>query len=265
MHLNGLLDQLNTQDVITIPDGWSQGRTTYGGLVAGVMLQKAIRSLQDAAQQLLSASVTFVGPVRKDQVRLSVEILRQGKSVTTLEVRLWQDDAVQSILLASFGHPRESKIHWSDLPPAPEFKPLEGLDILVPIPGLMPECYQQFQLAWENGQYPCTGSKTPDFGGYCRIDPNKHPITDMTVAHLMTLVDIWPPGVLPMFRQLAPASSLTWHCTYVQSLQQSTEDWMKFQVHTDYASQGYATEAAHIWDKHNRLIAICRQTITVFA
>ena len=266
MTLDELFAQLQQHDTLTIPEGWSQGRTTYGGLVAGLMLQKGMFSLVDTQQQLLSASVTFVGPVSQDApIRLSVEILRQGKSVTTLEVRLWQEDAVQSILLASFGHARESRIAWSDLPNSPIMRPVEELDMLVPLPVLMPECYQQFQLAWENGQYPCTASKTPDFGGYCRIDPKQHPAQPMTAAHLMTLVDIWPPGVLPMFRRVAPASSLTWHLTYVQPLQQTTEEWLQYQVHTDYAADGYATESAHIWDQHGRLIAICRQTITVFA
>jgi len=40
---------------------------------------------------------------------------------------------------------------------------------------------------------------------------------------------------------------------------------MKFQVETQYAADGYSTESAYLWDAENRLIAISRQTVTVFA
>ena len=42
-------------------------------------------------------------------------------------------------------------------------------------------------------------------------------------------------------------------------------DWFKYKVFTDYAENGYATEYAHIWDANDRLIAISRQTVTIFA
>ena len=42
-------------------------------------------------------------------------------------------------------------------------------------------------------------------------------------------------------------------------------NWFKYKVFTDYAADGYATEYAHLWDDQDRLIAIARQTVTVFA
>ena len=41
--------------------------------------------------------------------------------------------------------------------------------------------------------------------------------------------------------------------------------WFKYKVFTDYAAHGYAAEYAHIWDVNNRLVAISRQIVTVFA
>src|SRR5690606_40825639 len=48
---------------------------------------KAVTQINDPAKHLLSCSVTFVGPIQQAKVRLTAEILRQGKSVTTIEVR----------------------------------------------------------------------------------------------------------------------------------------------------------------------------------
>ena len=53
------------QEWIDIPQGWLQGRTIYGGLVAGLMMQKAQHCIADPEKRLLSSSVTFVGPVQQ--------------------------------------------------------------------------------------------------------------------------------------------------------------------------------------------------------
>lgn len=53
------------QEWIDIPQGWLQGRTIYGGLVAGLMMQKAQHCIADPEKRLLSSSVTFVGQYSK--------------------------------------------------------------------------------------------------------------------------------------------------------------------------------------------------------
>mgnify|MGYP002716906307 CR=1 FL=1 len=58
MSLLGLYQQLEQQEWIDIPTGWLQGRTIYGGLVAGLMMQKALSTLADDTKHLLSCSVT---------------------------------------------------------------------------------------------------------------------------------------------------------------------------------------------------------------
>ncbi len=264
MSLQQLYQQIEQQEWVDIPEGWLQGRTIYGGLVAGMMMHKALVTVNDAERRLLSCNVTFVGPVQMAPVKLSAEILRQGKSVTTIEVRIWQDDAVQSILLASFGVPRESEIVVRQERTAPIFPTPETLQIAEHHP-LAPQCFQQMDLVWVEGQYPCTASKKPDFSGWMRFNPEQHENRCMTVADLLVSMDMWPPGVLPMYRNMAPASSLTWTLTYVHPLQSSLQNWFKYKVFTDYAAEGYAIEYAHLWDENDRLIAIARQTVTVFA
>ncbi len=264
MQLTEVFEQIAQQEWIELPTGWLQGRTIFGGLVAGMLIHKATVTINDPLKKLLSCSVTFVGPVEEAQVKLTAEVLRQGKSVTTIEVRLWQNDAVQSILIASFGSQRESRINVPLAIPNVEFPPIEQLNI-VPKYLPFPECVKNFQLAWTDGHYPMSGSQTPDFKGCCRFDPDLHADREMQLADLVTLMDVWPPGVLPMFRKPAPASSLTWHLTFIHPLHSQLHDWFKYQVITDHAEHGYATEHAYIWDAQNRLLAIARQTVTVFA
>ncbi len=265
MSLVSLYQQIEQQEWIDIPTGWLQGRTVFGGLVAGALIEKAVRVVNDPAKQLLSCYVTFVGPVQEGQAKLTAEVLRQGKSVTTLEVRLWQQDEVQSIVVASFGTARESNIVVHHQPVVPDYPMPEQLDKMVYIDGLMPQCFQQFELCWAEGSYPMSGSKQPDMGGWNRFAPNLHANRDLRLADLFGLMDVWPPGVLPMFKTPAPASSLSWHITYLQPIAHQLHDWFKYKVITEVAEHGYSTEYAYIWDRENRLIAVLRQTVAVFA
>jgi len=43
------------------------------------------------------------------------------------------------------------------------------------------------------------------------------------------------------------------------------QDWFKYKVVTEYAEHGYSTEYAYLWNRENRLIAVLRQTVAVFA
>ncbi|MCK4103061.1 MULTISPECIES: acyl-CoA thioesterase [Acinetobacter] len=265
MSLKQLFQAVTVSEEIDIPAGWLQGRTIYGGLVAGILMHKAVATVNDLQKRLLSTSVTFVGPVQESRARITAEVLREGKSVTTVEVRLWQNDEVQSILLASFGAERPSAIEVHQERHAPDYPLPEQLNCLPYREGFLPPCYQQFELCWAEGQLPCSGSKTPDFGGWFRFKPEFHDNSELELAHLLTLMDIWPPAVIPLFKQVAPASSLTWHITLVHPVQHELHDWFKYKAFTDFAGDGYSTEYAHIWDAQNRLIAISRQTVTVFA
>ena len=264
MSLTRLFREIEQQEWIDLPEGWLQGRTIFGGLAAGVLMHKALCTIGDESKRLLSCSITFVGPVQAGKARITAEILRQGKSVTTLEVRLWQENAVQSILIASFGTDRESSIHVRQEPVIPAYP---FADQLAPLPfaKMMPECYQHFDLRWAEGKFPMMGSPSPDFGGWARFSPEEQANRKMTLPDFVTLTDIWPPGVLSMFKTLAPASSLTWHITFIHSLKEQLHDWFKYKVMTEYAEHGYATEQAYVWNEQDQLLAICRQTVTVFA
>ena len=264
MSLVSLYQQIEKHEIVDIPEGWSQGRTIYGGLVAGMLMHKAVATIVDPDKILLSCSITFVGPVQQAKAKLSAEILRQGKSVTTIEVRLWQEGAVQTILIASFGAHRRSSITVPISIEAPQYPQVTDLEYMKHHP-LAPECFKQMQMVWAEGQYPCSASEQPDFGGYFRFEPELHANHEMNIADVMVAFDMWPPGVLPMFNSMAPASSLTWQVTCVQPLQSKVHDWLKYKVFTDHAENGYATEHAYLWDKQNHLIAIARQTVTVFA
>jgi acyl-CoA thioesterase len=44
----------------------------------------------------------------------------------------------------------------------------------------------------------------------------------------------------------------------------STEDWCLYRANIEHARDGYGHTAAAIWTKEGELLAISRQTVTVF-
>ncbi len=265
MSIHQLLTEAQSQDQMSIPSRWGQGRATYGGLVAGLLCSRLIGALGTEGQHrtLRSATVSFIGAVAVGDIEFKTEIFRSGKSVTQAEARLIQNGEVLAVLLASFGSARESTILVAPRHTAPDYKRPDALPALPYIAGLMPEFFQQTDVRWAYGSQPFSGAAQPDFGGWVRW---RDQFAEMNVSHLFALIDAWPPSVLPMFKTFAPASSLCWTLEFLDIPSDKTsESWWQYQVKTDSAKSGYAHSEAHIWDEAGNLVAISRQTATIFA
>ena len=264
MSLIQLLNQVETQHHLTIPEGWGQGRATYGGLIASLLLSRLMSALGDQSKDrvLRSATISFIGAVTMGEVEFATEIFRSGKSVTQASARLLQNGEVTAILLASFGAARTSVIHVESKHIAPKFRTPDESTKVPHIPGLTPEFFQQTDLRLAHGDLPFSGSDNPDFGGWMRWNDS---FPKVTMVHLLGLIDAWPPSVFPMFKGPSFGSTLCWTVEFLShSFEQSSENWWQYQVRTDAANSGYAHAEAHIWDDGGKLIAISRQTVTVF-
>ena len=167
--LHTFLNDCQRQSEIEIPATWGQGRATYGGLVAAMLISRLIGQL-GTQQVLRSATVSFVAPALAGAATLTAEVFRQGKSATQAEARLMQDGQVVAVLLASFGQPRESGIQVEPIHVAPEFKVVAPLDVpqMPYIAGMMPEFFQHIDIRWAKGKPPFSGATRPDFAGWMR-------------------------------------------------------------------------------------------------
>lgn len=269
MNFDQALTYISQNEEFEMPRGWGQGRTVFGGFVAALLMARAQLVLGDAERKPLSASFTFVGPVQYQVSKITVEVLRVGGSVTTLEARLWQNDQVQTIMVASFGKARQSAVSIDRLPTSPHFPERSTLAKMPYVKGMIPECFQHYDLYWAEGSMPFQAGASADFGGWFRFKPEVSQMA-MRAAHLIALADIWPPGVTAVCDTPSPANSLTWHLTFVgddnlESNVLKSNAWLQYREHTEYAQHGYATEQAQIWDDTGNLLLLSRQTVTVFA
>jgi acyl-CoA thioesterase len=253
--------------VTTIAPGWGQGRATYGGLVAGLLVARAEALCADPARRLRSASVAFVGPVAPGAATVDGTVLRAGRSATQVEARIVQDGEPRAALLASFGGDRASAIAVdSERNPRPQLPAPEAVEPRPYVPGLMPEFFQHFDLRFAAGAPPLSGAAEPDFGGWMRF---AEPPAAFGDRELVTLADAWPPAISPMLTGPTPVSSLAWTFEPVAPPEPGEQDapdahW-QYDVRTLAAADGYAHTAARIWDDRGRLRALSRQTVAYFA
>ena len=265
MRFSDLLDAARNHPLeVTIPAEWAQGRATFGGLVAALQYE-ALRAQVPADRPLRSLAITFVGPVAADvPASYHVEVLREGKAVSQLLGRVMQNGEVATLVQASFGASRESQVVVASEPP-PTFKHWDECQELPYIQGVTPEFMRHLAMRWSVGGLPFTGNTSREMGGWVRLrgDVKDEAVTE---SHILALVDAWPPALMPFLKKPAMGSTLTWTIEFVQPLLElSTLDWCKYLVETEHAADGYGHAAANLWDARGRLIAMSRQTVTVFA
>ncbi|WP_226666162.1 acyl-CoA thioesterase [Microbulbifer aggregans] len=265
--LRGAREHIAAQQPLQVPDGWGQGRATFGGMAAALLYEAVEEELSRTVEgsiPLRSLTLSFVAPAEVGELNTSVTTLRAGRSAVQIEARATQGNQVVTAALASFGRPRESTIVVRPAA-APAFPAPQDCEALPYIEGIVPEFTRHFDYRIAAGGLPFSGNSEACLGGWIRF---KSPTGPTAISHLLALIDAWPPAVLPMLKQPAPASSMAWTVEILQSAQEQSEangeDWWQYLAEVDQAGDGYAVTQARLWDAQGNLVALSRQTVSVF-
>ena len=247
-----------------VPATWGQGRAGFGGL-AVALVYEAMRAKVPEGRPVRSLAVTFVGPLAVDApVSFTVEVLREGKAVSQVLGRAVQNGQVVTLVQGSFGAARDSVIAVPALA-APIMKPAAECQELPYIEGLTPEFTRYLAMRWAVGGMPFSNNQSREMGGWVRLREHD-PLETLNETHLLALVDAWPPAVLPHLRAPAAGSSLTWTIEFMQPFAAlNTLDWCMYHAQVEHARDGYGHIAAGLWSPGGELLALSRQTVTVFA
>lgn len=248
------------EQTIELPEGWGQGRALFGGLTAAIAWQHAHLGVNQE-QHLRAFTVSFVAPVQPGSAQLLRRILRQGNHVTQVAVKIIQNQQVMLAALASYGRSRDSSVRVTDTPTARV--PAREHGASFPKSRLMPEFTHHFDYHLCVGGMPFSSQANREFGGWMRFSHEQQPLT---IGMLLGLVDAWPPALLPYLSAPTPASSLTWTIEFPEPLHSDyrSDQWWQYVAYIDYAADGYGHTHAHVWDESGQLVAISRQTVTVF-
>ena len=275
MNFDTIISTARNSAQAEIPAGWTQGRATFGGLVAAILYQPIDAALENAtgesAQEtpLRSLTLSFVAPAEAGTLNTTARVLRAGRSAVQIEAHASQGDQVTAAALASFGKPRESVVSVGT-EKAPDFPAPDDCQALPYIEGLVPEFTQKFDYRLGAGALPFSGSSEGRIGGWIRLKKEEgveQTEKAATTSHLLALIDAWPPAALSMLKTLAPASSLTWTVELMPAAHTTTagpSDWWQYLAEVEQAEDGYAVIVARLWDANGQLIALSRQTATIF-
>ena len=247
---------------LDIPEKWGQGRATFGGLIAAAILEKMMLEI-GSQRPLRSLSLSFVAPVAPGALKVQIKLLREGKAVSQVLGRAVQNGQVVTLIQGSFGSGRDSRIQVT-AEPAPQARAVEDCQELPYIAKVTPEFTRFLAMRWAFGGMPFTNNSSREMGGWVRLRGESE-AQAVSEAHLLALVDAWPPAVLPHLSAPAPGSSLTWTIEFVQPVADlTTLDWCLYRAQIEHARDGYGHVAAALWTAKGELLAISRQTVAVF-
>lgn len=253
------IDAARTRFGFDAPAVWAQGRSMFGGFIAATTL-RAMRSAIPADRRVRGLLVTFVGPVAPGAVEIEVEPLRSGASATLVAARCVQNGEVKALVEGAFAADRHSGIAVAS-PPGPTLPDPAALPELPYVPGVVPEFTRRFEYRLGFGALPFTGASVAEVGGWTRLREASGPAT---AEHLIAHADAWPAPVLPMFRQPAPASSLTWSFELLEPVEGDAGAWYAQRLTADAAGGGWAHVGLSMWRADGRLVAIGRQVVAIF-
>ncbi|AHK15621.1 MAG: thioesterase family protein [Thalassolituus sp.] len=255
-----------TQADITLDGSWGQGKTTFGGMSAALALaaiEAAIDS--DSDKPLRSVSVSFCGPLQTEvPFNIATQSLRQGRSVSHWQAQVHQNDECCTVINACYGSTRNSDIVVS---PANQNCGEAGSGQKLPyIAGMTPEFVKHIDFTYVSGGIPFTNSPHDHVHGWMRFSDCDTQITD---AHLLALIDAWPPTTLQKLKRVAPCASVTWNVEMITPLADLAKpiegkDWLYYEADIREAHGGYAHTEARIFSADGALLALSRQLVVVY-
>jgi acyl-CoA thioesterase len=237
------------------PPSWSQGRTLYGGMTAALGWAAATRSVPDLPP-LRSVQAAFVGPAA-GCLTLTAEVLRRGKSATTVGVDVKGEQGLAARLTFFCGAGRPSKVAHERVE-APQ----------VPGPGDLPAVLKEgqgptfaanYDIRHVSGGLPFSGGK-PEFLMWARMKEADG--ADPLVA-LIALADVLPPASMPAFPEPGVISTLSWSFD-LDRLPEEAAAWYLCQATSESTADGYSRQAMSLWDGEGRRLLAGRQTVAIF-
>jgi acyl-CoA thioesterase len=260
-----LLQQARIENEFTVNSSWGQGRTLFGGMSAALALD-GISQQVDSQRPLRSLAVNFTGQaLAETPLSITIQPLSNGKSISQINGQVLQNDRVVTQVCACFGVERESSININS--PQIELPTLGTHPRLSYMKGLTPEFVQHFEFEYTKGQFPFTNSPLNELAGWVRF---KKSGSEFTEAHLIALIDAWPPTVLQKLKGFAPCATVSWNIEIVQPLSLleqplNADDWLYYEADIKQAHHGYAHTEAKVYTANGTLLALSRQLIAVYA
>ncbi|GLW94809.1 hypothetical protein Aglo03_56250 [Actinokineospora globicatena] len=243
-------------DVERVDESWRSWTGAHGGLLAGIALEHAGRLVPGLPAR--AVHVSFLSAVRSDEVRVSADLVKSGRSSSTVTARLEAGDKLALLATATFGGgdtgPDSPALA---LPPVPDVNDLAPFTLP---PGLVP--FAQHIEFRPVGSVPLSGGDSPVLTSWVRlVAPPARPESAATV-----LLDVLAPALYATRTTPVPIPTVELAVHFTEAAHTfPAADWAFARIHTEHATAGWCVDASELWTRDGTLIATARQTRRILA
>ncbi|HEU5034629.1 MAG TPA: thioesterase family protein [Mycobacteriales bacterium] len=228
--------------------GWSIGGKPNGGYLLAVLA----RAATDAAGRPhpLAVSGHFLRPPSGGPAEVRTELVKAGRTATTVRATLWQDDRPCLDTLVTTGELSGGPVDYA-----------AGTPPVLPPPELCPDRSEvpmrvelldhvDVRLDPATAPFPAPTGR-PLIQGWVRLRDG----TDPDALALTLAVDAMPPTVFHLGRLgWAPTVELTFLLRGLPA-----PGWLSFRAEATFVADGWFDEDVSVWDSTGRLVAQSRQ------
>lgn len=220
-------------------------------------LETVLRDAPPDLAPLKAAQVSFVGPAN-ESLSFRKEVLRQGKSATTVAVDCYAGHTMATRIVFLFASPRPSGVsHEFSRRPivgGPErYEPFND-------GGVAPAALANFDLRPAGGSLPVSAANNPEILAWVR---HRDAVGITPAVSLIALADSLPPAALTSLSKIAPISSITWTLDLTRSA--IAGEWFLLRSFSERAGGGYSFQNMQVWDDQGELVLSGSQTVAIFA
>jgi acyl-CoA thioesterase len=237
-----------------VPDGWLQGRATFGGLVLAAMTRAMLATNEDPERKARALTAEFAGPVAPGEARIVVDRLRTGSGMSTLVARLEQGGealARASLVLGKdrapdVSSPRVSRPEataWRDVPAMPEDFPLA------------PQFVRHFEMR-VMPPLPFSGGDRAEATGWLRA---RNPGRLRDAALLVAYSDVWMPALFTLLPAPRPMATVSYSLSILAELPPG-DDPLLLRASTLAVGGGFVAEMSELTTTEGTLVAVNHQT-----
>lgn len=230
---------------------WWVQRGPNGGFVAAQMLRAMVAAHGDPSRHARSLTLHFVAPPELRPVRIVSEVVRSGRSLTSVSARMVQDGKVCALALGAFSTSRPS--FEMDAVELPAWPPLEEVPVFERGDDV-PPVVSNYEVRNTSGA-PFGGGE-PRTGGWIAMTGANRPLDEVAIA---AISDAWLPAIYahvtaPSFA--VPTVDLTVH------FRSPIPDGLLHcgvEFRSRLAADGFVEEDGELWSPDGRLLVQSRQ------
>jgi hypothetical protein len=246
---------------LDLDGSWAIGGKIHGGYLLSEIARTALGTVSGDHPHPLAVSAQFVSAPDAGPAELSIEMLRTGRSVSSLRCRLVQDSRIRSEVLLTAGTlPVGGEALWTAPGGAPELPPVEDCQRVPAVrsDGVRVGHLEHVELrldpassSWAVGR----PSRVAELCGWLRPDPQLDAIGAADPLWLLIAGDAMPP-VTFNFGLLGwvPTVSLDMHLRRLP-----TGGWLKAVQRAALISDNWLDETCDLYDEAGHLVGSARQ------